>query len=172
MMDKVHFDSAAISGVAAVGGAISLPFPLLLGWLSDRMSRYWLIVFCYICSAIGLAALAESGLLWHFWASAILLSGVGVSFGIGQALVIDLVPLEDLGRALSWYGFAPPLSGILGFVFAGYAIQSFGMKPTLIAGTFLTLIAIALVIWVQQTRIPSDERFREHPIRERSADTR
>jgi MFS family permease len=159
MMDEVHFDSTAISGVAAVGGAISLPFPLLLGWLSDRMSRSWLIVICYICSAIGLAGLAESASLWHFWASAILLSGVGVSFGIGQALVIDLVPLEDLGRALSWYGFAPPMAGILGFVFAGYAIQSFGMAPTLIAGAILTLIAVALVIWVQQSRVPGLDEY-------------
>ncbi len=152
LMDRLGFDLAAISGAVAVGGAISLPFPLLLGWLSDRLGRYWLIIVCFLTGALGLVLLAVSVSSWHFWAASILLAGVGVSLGIGPALVTDLVPQESLGRALAWYGFAPTTGGIIGFMLTGYAIETFGMTRTFVAGALLTLIAIALVVQVRRAR--------------------
>jgi MFS family permease len=152
LMDKMGFDPAAISGVVAVGGAVSLPFPVLLGWLSDRVGRSWLIALCFVLGAAGLVALAASTSLWHFWLSSILLAGVGVSLGIGPALVTDLVPPGSLGTALAWYGFAPTTGGILGFALTGYAIQFFGMTTTFIAGALLTLVATAFVVQIQRLR--------------------
>jgi MFS family permease len=152
LMDELRFDTAAISDVVAIGGAVSLPLPFLFGWLSDRMNRYLLIVFCFLANAIGLFMLTESLSLWHFGVSAILLSGTGVSLGIGPALVTDLVPPKNLGTALSWYNFSPSVGGILSFALAGYAFQGFGMYLTFVGGTLLTLIAISLVIWVQYAR--------------------
>ncbi len=152
LMDRLGFDLAAISGAVAVGGAISLPFPLLLGWLSDRLGRYWLIIVCFLTGALGLVLLAVSVSSWHFWAASILLAGVGVSLGIGPALVTDLVEQDSLGRALAWYGFAPTTGGIIGFMLTGYAIETFGMTRTFVAGALLTLIAIALVVQVRRAR--------------------
>ena len=152
MMDQLGFDLAAISSAVAVGGAVSLPFPLVLGWLSDRLGRYWLIMLCFLAGAVGLALLAVSVSLWQFWASSIFLAGIGVSLGIGPALVTDLVPEESLGTALAWYGFAPPMGGIIGFMLTGYAIETFGMTTTFVAGAAFTLIAIALVAQVQRAR--------------------
>jgi MFS family permease len=152
LMDELRFDAAAISDVVAIGGAVSLPLPFLFGSLSDRMSRYWLIVFCFLANAIGLFLLAGSLSLWHFGVSAILLSGTGVSLGIGPALVTDFVAPKNLGRALSWYNFSPSVGGILSFALAGYAFQGFGMYATFIGGAFVTLIAVVLVIRVQYAR--------------------
>jgi MFS family permease len=152
MMDQLHFDPSAISGAVSIGGFISLPFPFLLGWMSDRMSRYWLIVICFLANALGLIGLAESTALWHFWVASILLSGVGLSFGISSALVTDLVTLENLGRALSWYGLSTSIGAILGSLLAGYAFQGLGVEAALWGGGFLTLIAIGLIIRVQQMR--------------------
>ncbi len=155
VMDNLGFDQTAITGAVAVGGAVSLPFPILLGWLSDRVGRYWLIALCFLTGAVGLVALAASVSLWHFWASAILLAGVGVSLGVGPALVTDLVPQESLGTALSWYGFAPTTGAVLGLALTGYAVQTLGITTTLIAGALLTLIAIVLVLQVQRSRQPA-----------------
>jgi MFS family permease len=152
LMDGLGFDLPAISGAVAVGGAISLPFPLVLGWLSDRLGRYWLIMLCFFTGAVGLVLLAVSVSLWHFWASSILLAGVGVSLGIGPALVTDLVEQESLGSALAWYGFAPTTGGIIGFMLTGYAIETLGMTPTFVAGALLTLLAIPLVVQVRRAR--------------------
>jgi MFS family permease len=152
LMDRLGFDVAAISGAVAVGGAISLPFPLVLGWLSDRLGRYALIILCFFTGALGLVMLALSVSLWQFWVSSILLAGVGVSLGIGPALITDLVEQETLGRALAWYGFAPTTGGIIGFLLTGYAIETFGMATTFVAGAVLTLIAIALIAHVRRAR--------------------
>lgn len=152
LMDQLGFDLAAISSAVAVGGAVTLPLPLVLGWLSDRLGRYWLIMLCFLAGAIGLAMLAISVSLWQFWVASIFLAGVGVTLGIGPALVTDLVPEESLGTALAWFGFAPSMGGIIGFMFTGYAIETFGMTTTFVAGAVFTLIAIVLVAQVQRAR--------------------
>jgi MFS family permease len=152
LMDRLGFDLAAISGAVAIGGAVTLPFPLVLGWLSDRLGRYWLIMVCFLSGALGLALLAVSVSLWHFWAASIFLAGVGVSLGIGPALVTDLVPQESLGTALAWYGFAPSVGGIIGFLVTGYAIEVFGVTTTFVAGAACTLVALALVSRVRRAR--------------------
>jgi MFS family permease len=152
LMDTMGFNLAAISSAVAVGGAITLPFPLLLGWLSDRLGRYWVIMLCFLAGATGLILLALSVSLLQFWAASILLAGVGVSLGVGPALVTDLVPQESLGRALAWYGFAPTTGGIIGFMLTGYAIETFGMTSTFVAAALLTLVAIALIIQVRRAR--------------------
>jgi MFS family permease len=77
------------------------------------------------------------------------------SLGIGPALVTDLVPQESLGTALSWYGFAPTIGGILGFALTGHAIQTFGMAATFIASAILMVIAVAVVMYVQRVRQPA-----------------
>jgi MFS family permease len=153
LMDKLGFDPSQVSGAVAIGGAISLPFPLILGWLSDRVGRYGLVVLCFLTGAVGLVALAASVSLWHFWVATILLSGVGVSLGLVPALVTDLVPPESLGVALARFGAAPTIGAILGFALTGYAIQTFGMIPTFMGGALFTLIAVALVVQVQRAQV-------------------
>jgi len=148
-MDKLGFSPSAISGVVAIGGAVSLPFPLLFGWLSDRMSRYRLVALCFLIGALGLVVLAMSTALWHFWVATILLTAVGVSLGVSQALVIDLVPRDALAVSLSRLGAAPTIGAVIGFPLTGYAIQTFGMTATLIVGVALTLLAIVLVFRIQ-----------------------
>ena len=150
LMDSLSFDATAISGVIAVSGALSLPFPVLAGWLSDRVGRYGLIALCFLISAAGLVTLAASQSLWHFWVSGVLLGSLGVSLAVGPALMTDLVPPAALGKALAWYGFAPSTGGIIGFAVTGYAIQSFGPNATFIGAAILTLIAILLLLQVQR----------------------
>ena len=59
-MDKLGFSPADISGAFAIGGAISLPFPFIIGWLSDRMGRYGLLMACYVATVSGIATLVVS----------------------------------------------------------------------------------------------------------------
>ncbi|MFN8418608.1 MAG: MFS transporter [Anaerolineae bacterium] len=152
LMSRLGFEATAIASVGAIGGLISLPFPVFFGWLSDRMNRYWLVALCFAFSAIGLLMLASATVEWQFWASAILLSGTGISLGIGPALVTDVVPAQALGKGLSWYGFSSSAGGIVGFTLTGYAIQGFGMNATFIGSALLTVMAILLVLQVRRAR--------------------
>ncbi len=157
VMDELKFDSTAISGAGAIAGAFSLPFPFIIGWLSDRVGRFWLIVSCFLVGAAGLVALAFAVQLWHFWLASILLAAIGVSIGVGSAFMTDLVPAEKIGWALTLFGFAGPVGGIAGFLFTGNAIRSLGAPQTFLGGALLTLLAIALMIVARPTRLQPAE---------------
>jgi MFS family permease len=151
-MDGLGFNPEAISGVGAVGSAVSIPLPFLLGWLSDRMNRYSVVAFCFLIGALGLLALVGSSLLWHFAAASALLPTVGASMSISQALVTDLVPPKSLGMALGLYSAALQIGIGIGLISTGNAIQHFGLTAAYIAGAVLTLAAIGLLVAVQSSR--------------------
>jgi len=149
-MNKVGFVSAAISGTAAVGGAVTLPLPPLMGWLSDRFGRKRFMVLCYLAGTAGLSVLAASVSLWHFWTAAALLYVLFfANRGVGSALVTDLVSQASLGTGMSLFIATTWIGGIIGFTATGYAVQNLGMTSTFILGVFLSLIAIILLIPIQ-----------------------
>src|SRR2546429_246538 len=95
-----------------------------LGWLADRVSRWWLIAI-----SVALGSLASG---WSGWASsfAILLCtrafvGIGEA-GYGPAaptILSDLYPIERRGRNLGYFFLAMPGGGALRHAFGG---QNFG----------------------------------------------
>ena len=136
----------AISSTAAVSGIVSMPIPLLLGWISDRTGRKIYLYLGYVAGAASLSILAISLSLWHFFIVSVLQSVlVGANATVGNALVTDLVPRESLGKGLSLFGATSWIGGVVGFAGAGYALQSLGALPTFIAGICLILIAIVLL---------------------------
>ena len=150
LMDKLGFDAAAITSTVAVSGLITLPFPLMLGWLSDRLGRKPLIIFCYLASTMSLLILAGSVNLWHFWVSTALQTLVGASLAVGSALVTDLVSPEALGSGLSLLGATNSIGLVIGNAATGAAIQNLGMTPTLVVGAFVALVAIALLVPIRR----------------------
>jgi MFS family permease len=150
VMSEMGFTAVAISSGAAVGGSVALGASLLAGWLSDRVGRKWLLAVCYVGGAAGLVVLMAATSLFHFWMVAILLSLVGsVAGGIGSALVTDLVPQESLGRGLSLFSAMGWIGGIVGYASTGYAMESVGLVPTVIAGAVVSLVAVVLVVVVR-----------------------
>jgi len=151
-MDGLGFGAEAISGVVAIGSAVSIPLPFILGWLSDRTNRYYVVASCFLIGALGLFALIGSSLLWHFAIVSALMPVVGASMGISQALVTDLVPPKLLGVALALYNSAVQIGIAIGFISAGNAIQNFGLTASYIAGAVLTLVAIGMLFAIQAKR--------------------
>jgi MFS family permease len=151
VMYDLGFSASAISGTGAVGGAVTLPLPPLLGWLSDRTSRKRLLVVCCLIGTVGVLVLAVAASLWHFW---VVMSVASVLFsvsGVGSAMVTDLVPAGSLGRGLSLFNATTWVGGVLGFAGTGYAIQRLGLTATVLLGAALPLLAIALLIPVRET---------------------
>lgn len=145
VMTDLGFDAAALSSTGAIGGAIALPVPLLAGWLSDRLGRKQLLVFSFLVTTAGLLALCASTALWHFWLASMLYTLSFAGGPVGSAMVADLVPREALGRGLALYNATTWLGGIVGCMLTGYAAQSLGTTPTLVAGAFLPLLAAGLL---------------------------
>ena len=145
VMTDLGFDTAALSSTGAIGGAIALPVPLLAGWLSDRLGRKRLVVFSFLATTAGLLALSASTALWHFWFASMLYTLSFAGGPVGSAMVTDLVPREALGRGLALYNATTWLGGIVGCMLTGYAVQSLGITPALIAGAFIPLLAAGLL---------------------------
>jgi MFS transporter, PPP family, 3-phenylpropionic acid transporter len=152
-MLRLNFLSAEITSTTAVAGLISLPLSPLVGRLSDRLNRKWLLSVCFLAGACGMTLLAFSTRLWQFWMAASLLSIQSiVGSGVGSALITDLVPTESLGRGLSAYNTMGWVGGILGFGIAGIAISNLGMSPAFIIGAIVVLAAIILLAAVRYKR--------------------
>ena len=149
-MNDLGFTSAAISSAGAVAGAVTLPLPLIVGWLSDRVGRKRLIAFCYVAVAAGLMTLATSVSLWHFWVATSLIAVSNGSAIVRQALATDLAAQESLGKGMSLLTSATWVAGIIGFAATGSAIQHLGISTTLLAGASLPLMAILLLIPIRQ----------------------
>jgi MFS family permease len=156
VMADLGFDAAALSSAGAIAGALTLPVPLLAGWLSDRLGRKRFLAFSFLVTAAGLLALCASTALWHFWVASTLFTLSFVGGPVGSALVTDLVPREALGRGLAVYNATTWLGGIAGCALTGCAAQAMGTIPTLVAGACLTVIAVGLLAaeaWVSRPRV-------------------
>ena len=150
LMSDLGFGAFAISRTMAIGSIIAVPIPLLMGWLSDRTGRKIYLYLGYLACMASLFVLAISSSLWHFYMVSILQSlFFGVNATVGNALVIDLVPKESLGKGLSLFGATNWIGGVLGFSGAGYALKSFGITPTFMIGLSLPVIAIVLLILIR-----------------------
>jgi MFS family permease len=153
IMDGLNYDATSISIANAMGGLITLPLPLIIGWLSDRMGRKPLIIFCYLTTGFALAVLLGANELWHFWVSSALQAGLVGSIVVGSALVSDMYDKENLSIALSIFGASPWLGFVIGFGATGTSIQALGMNTTLWAGVALTIFAALVLPFARKTRM-------------------
>jgi MFS family permease len=153
IMDGLQYDATAISTAGAIGTLVTIPVPLLVGWLSDRLGRKPFIVLIYITQVVGLLVLISGSLLWQFWIISSLQSMVGNSIVAGQALITDQFPKEVLGTALSLFGATPWIGFVIGFGLSGTAMNALGMAPSLMLGVGLVVVAMLLLIPVQR-RVP------------------
>ncbi len=145
------FESTAISSTMAISGAITLPLPLLMGWLSDRLGRKWFLGASYLMGTMAALILTSSLSLWHFWlVSSLIQAMFYLNNGLGSALVADLVPKESLGRGMSLFGSTAWIGGIIGFACTGYCLQNLGIGLTFFAAGFLTVIAMILLVSVRK----------------------
>jgi MFS family permease len=103
----------------------------LFGWLGDRGRRPTLLAL-----GVGMWSLATAatGLTRTFYA----LLGVRAAVGIGEAaygviapaLLSDLVPAKKRGRVLSYFYFATPVGGALGYLLGGVLDAAIGWRHT------------------------------------------
>lgn len=149
-MDALNFDAATITSVFAIGGLVNLPLPLVTGWLSDRIGRRSVMVVTYLATAVGVAMLAASFTVWHFWLSMVLLTTIRSGHGVGSALITDMVPPQHLSASLSRYAVTPWIGGVIGYALTGVAFQTLGIVTTAIISAALPLLGALLITSAHQ----------------------
>jgi MFS family permease len=148
-MNKLNFDATSISSATGLAGLITLPLPLVSGWLSDRFDRKRLLAICYLSPLLGTLMLSGAGLLWQFWLTQILFAANAASASVGPALITDITSREGLGSALARYNSGAWIGGIIGYFCAGVVIQNWGTQTTFAAAVILPIMAIFIILfWV------------------------
>jgi MFS family permease len=151
IMGQNGFDAAAIATTLAVGGIIGAPFPLILGWLSDRIGRKAVLIVCFGILLIGFTIFIWQPALWLYCVSAGIQWIVVASSGIGSALVTDIVEPEALSTGLSLLGATNFIGLVIGTGLTGAAIQYLGVAPTLVIGALLALVTIGLTSQIKRS---------------------
>ena len=144
-MKSLDFTATAITITNVVSGLVSLPFPLILGWLSDRFGRKRLLVLCYLSISLAMIILALSRSLWHFWVFMIICR-IGQGNGnVAAAFVTDLVEPKALGRGVSLLQSMGQVGMTIGYLIVGNLFQAFGISTTVIISIALPIIGIILI---------------------------
>jgi MFS transporter, PPP family, 3-phenylpropionic acid transporter len=155
-MTGLGFDAAAVSSTIAVSAALTLPLPLVLGWLSDRAGRKGFLLAAYALCAAGVLLLMSAQWLWQFWLSATLLVLFETTSGVAQAYVADLAPPQAMGRSISLFNTITGISGIVGLSGGGYLIQTLGLNPALVLGACLPVLGIGLLLRLRNPAAVAD----------------
>jgi MFS family permease len=153
-MNDQGFSSTAITSTFAISGAVNLPLPFVMGWLSDRFGRKQTLMIAYFAGAIGLGILTQATALWHFAVAQIFITAVGSGMAVGAALITDVVHPEALSGSLARYGMARWVGGIIGYLATGVSIQTLGLPVTFMIGSILPLGAVLLVWGVGMCNLP------------------
>jgi MFS family permease len=149
IMLDLNFDAVAIASPGIVSGIFTLPLPFLVGWLSDRIGRKWLLIVTFLATGVGLIIQIYAGLLWHFWLSRVFMGLLGSGFALGSALLTDVSKPEEIDTALSRFASTPWIGGVLGYTLTGVALEQLGMINVLWIASIISGVAGLLIVRIQ-----------------------
>jgi MFS family permease len=140
-----------IGNVSAAGNLFALLAPILAGWLSDRTRTRWGRRRPWILAgtAVNLAGLGFLALSGASLTLAIAYMLVQLSFNLAggayAAVIPDVVPAEDRGRASGLLGMMQCLGSVLGLGAVVGSLALFGEHRTGVLVGYACVIAILLV---------------------------
>ena len=151
-MNARNFSRSAITLTAAIQGAVSIGFPLLLGWLSDRIGRRWIIVATFLAVSSSLVLLAFSRSLWQFAVFAVLYAFISVPLGIGPAYVVDIVHSRSVAKGVSIFQAMFWVGSITGMALTGYAFEKLGIPIPVLVSAFFPIVGAILLLFIREKR--------------------
>jgi MFS family permease len=146
VMDAQGFPATALTMTIAIGSAVSMVVNPLLGRLSDRVNRWYLLALIYGVGVLALVIMTVTTTLTGFALVGVLMAVSGAERAVSSALVSDLLPAAALSRGLSLFDAAKWLGGVVGFAGTGFAVQQLGLTQALMASLVLPLLAILLLL--------------------------
>src|SRR5712692_2643871 len=140
-----------IGHVSAAGNLFALLAPILAGWLSDRTRtrwgrrRPWLVAGTAV-NVVGLAVLAVSGTpLLLAVAYMVVQLSFNLAGGAYAAVIPDVVPAEDRGRASGMLGMMNVVGSVIGLAGVIGALKLIGENHNGVVVGYGFLIAILLM---------------------------
>ena len=161
-----------IGHVTAAGNLFALLAPILAGWLSDRTRtrwgrrRPWLVAG----TAVNLVGLAVLGLAGTPLVLAIAYMVVQLSFNLAggayAAVIPDVVPPEDRGRASGLLGMMNVVGSVVGLAGVIAALKMLGEDRTgLIAGYGIVMAVLLITTAITVLAVKEPPAIAERPAR-------
>jgi MFS transporter, Spinster family, sphingosine-1-phosphate transporter len=149
IQEELHIDDYWFGWLGSAFMIVYTAIAPFTGWLGDRYNRKLLIFGGVGLWSLATVGAALSGDFYHmfFWRA---LLGIGeASYGvIAPALLADLFPMSERGRAMGVYYLALPVGTALGFFMGGTIGDAFGWRAVfwVVGLPGLLAAAAALVI--------------------------
>lgn len=141
------FDASAAASIAIASSVITFPLVPLMGTLSDRLSRHRFLILGSLMTTAGSLILLFANQLWQFWlAGGLLLASMTVTATVASAMGADLLSTQAMRRGLPWLNAMTWAAGIVGFLGAGYVVESLGMVTLYIGAIAVSIAASVLVL--------------------------
>jgi len=157
--------SSLMLGIVSFAGLIpSMLFSPYAGTLSDRHSRYRILLYSQVASMLQSGVLAAIVLLQYYNITAIIL--LSIAQGIinafdttsRQSLMIDLIDnKEDLSNAIALNSSMVNLARLLGPAIAGVILSAFGEGVCFLID-FLSFIAVIISLLMMKLQLPPPQQ--------------
>ena len=154
MMDSLGFDATAVTSTITINGLVALPLPLVVGWLSDRIGRRWLLIASYVMISLGSLMLISAVTIGQIWLATAVFALSGAAVSLGFAYVTDLASPSSLASAMSRFSATPWVAGVIGFGATGFVIQGVGLPMTFALSAALPIIAIMFMLMIRRSAQP------------------
>ena len=146
---NISYSSAA--GLVAVIGISGAVGKLILGYISDRIGRLWIMMLCgLLCAAGGLGMIMAQNYSPLFAASIVFGVGYGTIWPQYAAFARDQFPEELVGSVIGLWTLFHGLGSVLAPVIAGWTIDATGtcvyaFMLTVATGLFSLLLLVPLM---------------------------
>lgn len=152
MMNNLNFDPSAITSVIAISGLISLPLPIVAGWLSDKFGRKPILIGAYLVTAIGAGLFLSADTLVQFWVAQAFFSVLACTMVVGTAFVMDTVSTENVDMGVSFFATTPWIGAVIGSTTGGFSMEYLGTTVTFEIAIALIIVAVFLSMIVRSER--------------------
>lgn len=130
-------------------------FAPILGRWSDRVGRKPVIVISLLGTAVGSFITGAAGALWVLFLGRLIDGASGASVSVAQSAVTDIGSKEQRARMLGLLGMAFGIGFVFGPAVGGLAALGGPHIPFYVAGTLALINAVAAIIRIEETRVPS-----------------
>ena len=153
------------SGFAGVGAAtgVTMGATVLAQAAMGRLLRWWGLRRVFVVGALLLGVptvgyVLSSGLGWVLAVSAVRGAGFGMVAVAGSALVAELVPPPQLGRALGRYGIAVGIPQVVLLPAGVWVAEHLGFWVVFAVTAALSVLAVPLVLALPGSRADAERR--------------
>ncbi|HLZ56708.1 MAG TPA: MFS transporter [Ktedonosporobacter sp.] len=123
----------------------------MLGALSDRYGRRWLLLICLLGSAIGYVMYGLGGALWIFFLSRIIDGLTGGNISILFALMADITKPEERGKLFGLLGAVSGIGLIVGPALGGFVARLGYQVPFYMAAALMLVNMLWCYFFVPET---------------------